>query len=95
MDKEFNAWDVFIRAGIGVLILAIFLIIFSCIGNNINVAGNQEAWKKIGVAEDIHASLGQACHQVPGEIPLSQQSVDARRKKLAVVAHSDRRKQRQ
>ncbi len=50
---EFKPTDIFIRAGFGVAILAFFLLVFGCIGNNINIAGNQEAWKKIGVAEDI------------------------------------------
>ena len=38
---------------IATAVLCCVIGIFGCIGNNINILGNQEAWKKIGVAEDI------------------------------------------
>jgi hypothetical protein len=50
---EFKPTDIFVKAGLAVLILGLCLFLFGCIGNNVNIAGSQEAWKKIGVAEEI------------------------------------------
>ena len=52
-DGDISTTTIILNVLCALMFLVVIIVMTGCIGNNINVAGSQEAWKKIGVAEDI------------------------------------------